>query len=527
MRAKLASEREAAARARQYESDRSAHLSSELDALDTRLRDITRDRDHILSKLREAQAETDKAAATARRLANVQSEVATLETALRTAREARSEAETEAIRLRAEVSKLPTVKELERLLDVQAKELESLKSARQERHKVSEAADAVRKEANEALKALSEAQARESAANEKAETLAGLLRDAETKEEELQLFVQVALEFLGRNSMGENENENENDVASIETLKSEVRAFCKEFYSSKSLPSHASAIFDEEVLALRSENAKLKTQVQGLQAEVSRLEADITALKEEGESFFKELESVTEAYESLKEQNARLIDGIKARDEDNVRLMGEASTAAMERAVALDDLLVEKEAARKAEHEMQVTKSQAEELESRVHELGRELDGVRKELTMANSRGDAAARERDATQAALSAVRRDMEEAEKSATRTREERDAEEERARKALTRAERAEAELLDARKGRDSLKSDDDGQLVAECTALRKMVNCNVCHTRLKDRIITKCNHIFCSQCIEANLATRHRKCPGCAERFGAGDVKPFFFT
>jgi E3 ubiquitin-protein ligase BRE1 len=525
LRAKLASEREAAARARQYESDRSAHLSSELDALDTRLRDIARDRDLILSKLREAQAETDKAAATARRLANVHSEVATLETALRTAREARSQAEAEASRLRAEASKLPTVKELERLLDVQAKELESLKSARQERQRVVEAADAARKEANEALKALREAQARESAANEKAETLGGLLKDAATNEEELQLFVQVALEFLGRNSA----DENENDVVSIETLKSEVRAFCKEVYSSKPLPPNAMTILDEEVLALRSENAKLKTQVQGLQAEVSHLESDITALKEEGESLFKELESVTEAYESLKEQNARLIDGIKARDEDNVRLMGEASTAAMERAVALDDLLVEKEAARKAEHEMQAAKSQAEELESRVHELGRELDGVRKELTMANSRGDAATRERDATQAALSAVRRDMEEAQKSVTRTREERDAEEERARKAITRAERAEAELLDARKGQDSLKSagGDDGQLVAECTALRKMVNCNVCHTRLKDRIITKCNHIFCSQCIEANLATRHRKCPGCAERFGAGDVKPFFFT
>lgn len=523
MRAKLASEREAAARARQHESDRSAHLSTELDVLDARLREISRDRDHILSKLREAQAETDKAVATARRLANVHAEVSSLEAALRAARAARSEAETEANRLRSEASKLPTMKELERLLDVQAKEVESLKSARRERQMVSQAADVARKEAKEALKALSEAQARESAAHEKAEILGGLLRDATSKEEELRLFVQVAQEFWGNNTT---------DDKTLETLKSEVHAFCKDVFASNALPSNVAAAIDDEVLSLRTENAKLKTQVQRLQCEISRLESDITVLKEEGEAFFKELESVTDAYESLKEQNTNLLDGIKTRDEDNVRLMGEASTAAMERGVALDDLLLEKENAKKAENEAQAAKSHAQELESRVYELSRELDGVRKELTSANSRGDAATRDKDAAQMALAALHRDVEEAQKSLTRAMEERDAEAERARKALTQAERAESDLLAARKGRDSQAAaaaagNDDGQLMAECTALRKMVNCNVCHTRLKDRIITKCNHIFCSQCIEANLATRHRKCPGCAERFGAGDVKPFFFT
>jgi len=40
------------------------------------------------------------------------------------------------------------------------------------------------------------------------------------------------------------------------------------------------------------------------------------------------------------------------------------------------------------------------------------------------------------------------------------------------------------------------------AECSALRAMINCNVCHQRQKDTIITKCWHMFCQQCIRTNL-------------------------
>jgi E3 ubiquitin-protein ligase BRE1 len=46
-------------------------------------------------------------------------------------------------------------------------------------------------------------------------------------------------------------------------------------------------------------------------------------------------------------------------------------------------------------------------------------------------------------------------------------------------------------------------------------------------KDVIITKCQHMFCSQCIKRNLESRHRKCPGCGTGFGQGDIRQFFFT
>lgn len=38
--------------------------------------------------------------------------------------------------------------------------------------------------------------------------------------------------------------------------------------------------------------------------------------------------------------------------------------------------------------------------------------------------------------------------------------------------------------------------------------MINCNVCHQRQKDVIITKCWHMFCQHCIKRNLGGRRRR-------------------
>lgn len=66
---------------------------------------------------------------------------------------------------------------------------------------------------------------------------------------------------------------------------------------------------------------------------------------------------------------------------------------------------------------------------------------------------------------------------------------------------------------------------ELQEELTVYRSLLRCSVCNERRKDTIITKCYHMFCSQCIARNLEIRHRKCPGCNVAFGAGDVKSVY--
>lgn len=49
-----------------------------------------------------------------------------------------------------------------------------------------------------------------------------------------------------------------------------------------------------------------------------------------------------------------------------------------------------------------------------------------------------------------------------------------------------------------------------------------CSLCNDRRKNCVITKCGHMFCSECIENNLKARNRKCPKCAGQYGQEDFK-----
>lgn len=111
-------------------------------------------------------------------------------------------------------------------------------------------------------------------------------------------------------------------------------------------------------------------------------------------------------------------------------------------------------------------------------------------------------------------------------------RSVEEEAARGAKERAKRQKLEetnrVLQGQVSRlRTITGADDAaaELQEEVTLYRGLLRCSVCSERRKDTIITKCYHMFCSQCISKNLETRHRKCPGCNIAFGAGDVKSVY--
>jgi E3 ubiquitin-protein ligase BRE1 len=94
----------------------------------------------------------------------------------------------------------------------------------------------------------------------------------------------------------------------------------------------------------------------------------------------------------------------------------------------------------------------------------------------------------------------------------------------------EPARPQIFSSRLERAKRKDDVAGankELEDELDDMRTLLRCSVCHERQKNVIITKCFHMFCKPCIQRNLDTRHRKCPGCGVAFGSQDVKNCFFT
>ena len=56
---------------------------------------------------------------------------------------------------------------------------------------------------------------------------------------------------------------------------------------------------------------------------------------------------------------------------------------------------------------------------------------------------------------------------------------------------------------------------------------LNCPCCSTRKKDTVLTKCFHVFCSECIRSRYDSRLRKCPKCGAAFGANDFHKLYLS
>ena len=58
-------------------------------------------------------------------------------------------------------------------------------------------------------------------------------------------------------------------------------------------------------------------------------------------------------------------------------------------------------------------------------------------------------------------------------------------------------------------------------ELSLLKRRMKCGVCSQNDKSVVIAKCWHLFCFDCIDANINARHRKCPACGIKFDRPDV------
>ncbi|KAI8145987.1 hypothetical protein BJV82DRAFT_655494 [Fennellomyces sp. T-0311] len=68
---------------------------------------------------------------------------------------------------------------------------------------------------------------------------------------------------------------------------------------------------------------------------------------------------------------------------------------------------------------------------------------------------------------------------------------------------------------------------QLQEEVEELRALLKCSSCQGRFRKRLLARCMHTFCKECIDTRLETRQRRCPTCGESFGMSDVRQFFLT
>ncbi len=261
---------------------------------------------------------------------------------------------------------------------------------------------------------------------------------------------------------------------------------------------------------------------------VNSLKAQLEELQSQCVDLCFEVDQTSQAYDSANEQNARLLEKVSAAEISYAKLQKEITRLHHQLVLVGQERQAMKMKGMEAEHMHAQSTQYVERTSRHVKEVEAALRKKVEQLTLCLKQ------QHEVNQQLLkSRVVAEDSASDVATLRTltntlqaRCDKLAEEASASKASAHKAQEEA-AAEQRNNKDfgglSDKSSGGGmnQLRDELNGLKQLLRCNVCSTRQKDCIITKCWHAFCRECIDTNLRNRHRKCPACGKSFGADDV------
>lgn len=356
----------------------------------------------------------------------------------------------------------------------------------------------------------------------------------------------------------QSEGVTEEDTEMIASLQSRLKAATDRSEDlQRQLDARNSAAGEEELLAkvssLQAELDQLNSVLQGVsssdeasekikqqQQRIEQLSGELTAANESTTALCDEVEKLSKAYSEMDQQASSKVMDLSKMEDKVLRLTTEKAKAdnkyfaAMRSKDALEN--DRRTTLRTVERQVQVIERYAEAEQHFAGQLAtheREITSLRNMISGYSARITELERDLQTSR---------MREAESQQYREHAEEklqvcvaEAEQEKARrvrieeqfnKMERELEKAKKQAVSAAAAASSGKSSRKASVAdSEVDFLQALLQCSSCKDRYRDKIITKCLHTFCSQCIEARVQTRQRKCPHCASSFAVSDVQPLY--
>ncbi|XP_072792481.1 E3 ubiquitin-protein ligase BRE1B [Taeniopygia guttata] len=287
----------------------------------------------------------------------------------------------------------------------------------------------------------------------------------------------------------------------------------------------------------RRENKKLADEealrrLRLSEEQIEHLQRRLAATKQEEEALLSEMDVTGQAFEDMQEQNLRLLQQLREKDDANFKLMSERIKANQIHKLLREekDELAEQVLALKAQVEAQLQVVQ--KLEEKERGLQSALAAVEKELSLRSQALEL--HKRKAVEAAQLAedlraqgeqVHARLRELQLCASENRAAKDKEALSLKRAQEELSRLRRKLEKQRKV--EVYADADQILQEEIKEYRARLTCPCCNARKKDAVLTKCFHVFCFECVKSRYDTRQRKCPKCNAAFGAHDFHRVYIS
>ncbi|XP_063287020.1 E3 ubiquitin-protein ligase BRE1B isoform X2 [Pelobates fuscus] len=266
--------------------------------------------------------------------------------------------------------------------------------------------------------------------------------------------------------------------------------------------------------------------------QIEHLQRKLSATKQEEEALLSEMDVTGQAFEDMQEQNIRLMQQLREKDDANFKLMSERIKSNQIHKLLREEKeeLAEQVQGLKTQVDAQLL--QVQKLEERERILHTSLSSIEKELALRTQALEL--HKRKAVEAAQLAedLKVQLEHILSTLKDTQsfvcENRSAKE----KESFSLKRAQEEISRLRRKLEKQKkmevyADADQILQEEIKEYRARLTCPCCNTRKKDAVLTKCFHVFCFECVKTRYDSRQRKCPKCNAAFGAHDFHRIYIN
>ncbi|KAI5731051.1 hypothetical protein M8J77_003902 [Diaphorina citri] len=236
----------------------------------------------------------------------------------------------------------------------------------------------------------------------------------------------------------------------------------------------------DERKKLADEEAMRK--IKQLEDQTHQLQRQVATHKQEEEALLNEMEVTGQAFEDMQEQNSRLLQQLREKDDANFKLMTERIKSNQLHKLAREEKDILHEQVNALKLQIDAMHTAIRKLEEKERYLQTVLTNVEKELHLRNQAMDL--------------------------------------NKRKAIESAQSAADLKLHLEKYHAQLKEAQQVVMMEEIREYKETLTCPSCKVKRKDAVLTKCFHVFCWDCLRTRYETRQRKCPKCNAAFGAND-------
>ncbi|XP_044003278.1 E3 ubiquitin-protein ligase Bre1 isoform X3 [Aphidius gifuensis] len=286
----------------------------------------------------------------------------------------------------------------------------------------------------------------------------------------------------------------------------------------------------EERKKLADEDAQIK--IKKLEEQTYTLQRQVASQKQEEEALLSEMEVTGQAFEDMQEQNSRLIQQLREKDDANFKLMTERIKSNQLHKLAREEKEVLKEQVITLTTQVEAANVVVRKLEEKERLLQNSLATVEKELALRQQAMEM--HKRKAIESAQSAAdlklhlekyHSQMKEAQQVVAEKTSSLEAE-------AYKTKRLQEEIAQLRRKVERMKKIElaetlDEVMAEELREYKETLTCPSCKVKRKDAVLTKCFHVFCWDCLRTRYETRQRKCPKCNCAFGANDYHRLYLS